>query len=304
MAAAAKLDPEQAAMIEYGLMSFEEYQAAYRVIEREFFADCDHRLEGWDANQTQEYAVVADPSDADWHPARDLLDMDPAQARAIAAFLQAHPECVRQRWMSRREVWQAGRADLIRVPLIEMPAFLDERDMIELTVRDNGTIDFANGYFYGRDKMIYRVDAVRSPAGYVGRLAPGAKVLVKYNPFVPEQVWIIDRESGATVGMAPLHERAPMMDRVAIERAMGLQAHDLARKVMPVRGRHQPEAVARAARMGRNQAALLGLASEMPLDNVTTSDDLADGRVPGRDEEKWADGDAQDDALAVIDQCR
>jgi HPt (histidine-containing phosphotransfer) domain-containing protein len=30
----------------------------------------------------------------------------------------------------------------------------------------------------------------------------------------------------------PLHERAPMMDRVAIERAMGLQSHDLARKVI------------------------------------------------------------------------
>jgi hypothetical protein len=314
MAAAAKLAPDVAAMIEYGLMSFDDYVTAYRVIERAFFGDPIHRLEGWDGNQIQEYSVVADPSDADWHNGRDLLDMDPAQARAIAAFLQAHPQCVRQRFMSRYEVWMTGRADQIRVPIMEMPAFLDERDMIELTVRDNGTVDFANGYFYGRDKMIYRVDAVRTPAGYVTRLAPGAKVMVKYNPFASDQIWIIDRESGSTVGTAPLHERAPMMDRVAIERAMGLQSHDLARKVMPVRGRHQPEAVARAARMGRNQAALLGLATELPMNNQTVSDDAGDGEVcdledltSGRVPERYEDGadeDAQDEALAMISQCR
>lgn len=275
MAAAAKLPPDTAAMIEYGLASFDEYSAAFRLIERAFMADPVHRLEGWDGNQVQEYSVAACPSDNDWHPARELLDKSPEEARAIAEFLQAHPANVRQRYKSRYEMWMSGKADLIRVPIMEMPAFLDERDMIELTVRDNGTIDFANGYFYGRDKMIYRVDAVRTPAGYSSRLAPRQKVLVKYNPFAPDQVWIINRENGATVGMAPLQERAPMMDKAAIEAAMGLQSHDLARKVMPVRGRHQDAAVRRAGQMGRNQAALLGLAAELPLDNVTVSADVA-----------------------------
>jgi hypothetical protein len=273
MEAAKKLPSDVAAMIEYGLASFDEYTSAFRLIEREFMCDPLHRLEGWDGHQVQEYSTAAAPGDNDWHPARELLDMSPEDARAIAAFLQAHPDNVRQRYKSRYEVWMAGKADLIRVPLIEMPAFLDERDMIELTVRDNGTVDFANGYFYGRDKMIYRVDAVRTPAGYSTRLAPRQKVLVKFNPFAPDQVWIINRENGSTVGMAPLQERAPMMDKAAIEAAMGLQSHDLARKVMPVRGRHQDAAVKRAGQMGRNQAALLGLATCLPNDNVTVSDD-------------------------------
>ena len=281
MAAAAKLPSDVAAMIEYGLASFEEYTAAFRLIEREFMADPVHRLEGWDGNQIQEYSVAANPSDGDWHPARELLDKTPEDARAIAAFLQAHPQCVRQRYLSRYEVWMSGKADLIRVPLMEMPAFLDERDMIELTVRDNGTIDFANGYFYGRDKMIYRADAVRTPAGYSARLAPRQKVLVKYNPFAPEQVWIINRENGSTVGMAMLQERAPMMDKTAIEAALGVQSHDLARKVMPVRGRHQDAAVKRAGRMGRNQAALLGLAECLPIDNQTVSEDIVSNDYDG-----------------------
>jgi hypothetical protein len=317
MQAAAKLPPDAAAMIEYGLATFDEYQAAYRIIEREFMRSWRHRLEGWDGNQVQEYSLAETPGEDDWHAARELLDMEPDRARAVAEFLAAHRDHVRQRWMSREEVWRAGQAGLVRVPLMEMPAFLDERDMIELTVRDNGTIDFSNGYFYGRDKMIYRVDTLKTPDGWKTRpVAPRQRVLVKYNPFTPDQVWLINRDNGSTVGMAHIHSRAPMMDRAEIERSMGLQSHDLARKVMPVRGRHQDAAVKRAGRMARNQAALLGLAECLPLDNVTVSGpdadpdgydpdvtDLFGGRVPAGD--NTADEDAAiDEALSVLGECR
>jgi hypothetical protein len=286
--AAKKLPTDMAAMIGYGLLDFEEYTAAFRLVEREFMRSHNHRIEGWDANQVQEYSVALDPTDNDWHNVRGLLDMSPSDARGIADFLANHRTNVRQRYLSRYEVWMSGQADLIRVPLIEMPAFLDERDMIELTVRDNGTIDFSNGYFYGRDKMIYRADTLRTPAGWDTRhIAPRQKVLVKYNPFTPGQVWIISRDNGSTVGMAPIHSRAPMMDQAAVERSMGLQSHDLARKVMPVRGRHQNAAVKRAGRMGRNQAALLGLATCLPVDNVMVSDDGPDG--PAESGEFWSD---------------
>jgi len=295
MRACEKLAPDVAAMIEFGLMSMDEYNAAYRIVESAFMRDPVHRLEGWDSNTIQEYSTDVVPTDGSWHNVRELLDMAPVDAKAIAVFLQAHPGNVRQRYMSRYEVWQAGRADMIRVPLMEMPAFLDERDMLELTVRDNGTVDFSNGYFYGRDKMIYRVDALKSPGGFVRRLAPREKVLVKYNPFTPEQIWIISRENGETIGMAQLHSRAPMMDRVEIERSMGLQSADIARKVFPVRGRHQKESVDRAGRMGRNQAALLGLATELPYDNETVSNEDTN--------DFWSE-EAQEEALAMMDQCR
>ena len=266
MEAAAKLPADQDAKIEYGLLTFDEYVTAFRAIEREMMADPEHTLEGWDDRQRTEYALSCPPPDdpAAWTDARELMDMGPEQARAIAAFLQAHPECLRVRYLSRREVWEAGRAGLVRVPLMEMPAFLDDRDMLELTVRDNGTIEFSNYYFYGRDRMIYRADDVRTPDGYARRLAPREKVMVKYNPLVPDHVWIISRESGETIGMAGVHSRVPMEDRAEILSAMGAQSHDLARKIMPVRGRHQPEARDRAGRVARNQASLLGLAAALP----------------------------------------
>ncbi len=281
--AAASLPADLAAKIEYGLLSFDEYCAAFRAVERALMADSMHTLEGWDSRQVSEYSPVSPPCDSPstWRPAAELLDMAPDDARALAGYLKAHPECVRTRWMSRAEAWEAGRITLARVPLMEMPAFLDDRDMIELPVKENGTIAFANYYYYGRDRMIYRADAIKTPDGYVRRLAPGQKIMLKYNPLVPEHVWVIDRENGATVGMAPAHSRVPMECRAEIETAMGLQAHDLARKIRPVRGRHQPEAVARAGRMARNQAALLGLAQELPVDgSVIAPADGAAGQEP------------------------
>lgn len=293
--AAKQLPAATAAMIQYGLMTFDEYTEAYRLVEREFMRNYEHRLEGWDSNMIQEYSTAANPTEADWHNARELLDMPPEEGRAIAAFLANHRSNVRTRFMSRYEVWMAGQADLIRVPLMEMPAFLDDRDMLELTVRDNGTIDFSNGYFYGRDKMIYRVDTIETPGGWSNRLiTPRQKVFVKYNPFTPDQVWIINKDNGSTVGMAAIHSRAPMMDKVEIERAMGVQSHDLARKIRPVRGRHQDAAVKRAGQMGRNQSALLGLATHLPLDNTTVSAD------PQKDDSDDVP-DAMDVAAAAFD---
>jgi len=294
MAAAARLPADLAAKIEYGLLTFGEYHAAFREIERALMDDPVHTLEGWDGRQVSEYSPVSPPLDepSTWRPVGEIMDLPPQDAAALAAFLKAHPECLRARWMSRREVWLAGQADLVRVPLMEMPAFLDARDMIGLTVRGNGTVEFSNYYFYGRDRMIYRADQVRGPDGYVRRLAPGRKVLVKYNPLTPGHIWIINGDNGGTFGMAPAHSRVPMEDRAEIQRAMGQQSHDLARKILPVRGRHQPEAVKRAGRMARNQAALLGLAKELPADAVSYME-------PAIDLDEFVQGDEQRDDGAV-----
>lgn len=272
MKAAAQLPPDIAAKIEYGLLTFDEYHLAFREIEREWMNDPVHALEGWDDYQITEYSPVTPPCDepSTWRSVSELISMPQDEAKALAIFLKMHPECLRTRWMSRSEVWKQGKTDFIRVPLMEMPAFLDERDMIELTVRNNGTIEFANYYFYGRDKMVYRADVVKTPEGYTRRLAPGEKILVKYNPFTPDNIWIINRDNGTTRGMAPVHSRVPMEDREALKRAMGVQSHDLARKIMPVRGRHQPEAEKRIGRMARNQAALLGLARCLPTGAMQT----------------------------------
>ena len=90
----------------------------------------------------------------------------------------------------------------------------------------------------------------------IRRFAPGTHLAVKWNPLVPDRVWLLDRASGATLGTAPRHSRAPVYDKEAVERALGAQSNDLARKVLPIRGRHQREAEERAARIALNAALL------------------------------------------------
>lgn len=235
-----------------GLLSFEEYLAAFRRAEDSLMDDPDHRLEGWDGREVAEYRLGAD---APWRDASELLRMADDEARAVAAFLSAHPECRRRRWMTRREVWRAGQSDFVRVPLFEMPAFLAPGDALELTVSADGLISFRNAVYYGRDEVFYRAEA-RDRVGAVRRFAPGARLVVFWNPLVADRVWIVDRESGKTLGTASMFRRAPVYDRAAVLHALGEQSRDLARKVLPVRGRHQREAEERAARIAANAALL------------------------------------------------
>ncbi len=97
---------------------------------------------------------------------------------------------------------------------------------------------------------------------------------------------MVDPEDGRVVGVAPAYKRAPICDREAILRAAGEQNADLARKMLPVRGRHQQEAEARLAMIGRNadvlsgrvrpQQPFLGDGASAPLDDMQSdnSDDF------------------------------
>ena len=239
-ALAAAIDPALVAKLELGLMTADEYVAAFQQIEAEVMNGFDHRLEGWDKRNVVEYRLS--PASNEWRRADELRDMDPAGRAAIAAVLATDRErLVRCRPMSRREVWLDGQDDLIRVPEIEMPKFFDaEKDFRLLTVRENGLIGFRDEMYYGRDEMAYRA-VVRTREGFVQPLEPGRRVMVCWNPMMAKKVWIVSPEDGRTLGVAPLVERAAWNDPEAIKRAMGAQGHDLASKLLPMRGRHQEE---------------------------------------------------------------
>lgn len=255
MAAAAKLPPEFALKLQSGLLSFDEYHAAFRQIESDFMEDPEHKLEGWDGRMVQEWRLS--PTSNDWHTADELLAMgkeDPDGARAIAVVIGRDAALRRVRPMSRAEAYRAGikSGEIIKVDDWYAPHFFDiEKDAIELTVRRNGLMGFRNELLYGRDEMLYRA-SVRNRAGWEQSISPDQKVMALYNPMMPEKIWLIDKGDGHTLGTCRLYNRAPVYDQHAIKVAMGEQAADLAAKVLPVRGRHQAEAEQRAARMAAN----------------------------------------------------
>lgn len=255
MAAAARLPEEFALKLEAGLLTFDEYHAAFRQIEDALMRDPEHKLEGWDGKVVQEWRLASTSND--WRPMSELVDMakeDPDGARAVAVVVGRDPALRRVRPMSRWEAYRAGveGGEIVKVDDWWLPHFMDiEKDAIEVRVRDNGLIGFRNELLYGRDEMLYRA-AVKNRAGWQQAMSPGAKALALYNPMMPEKIWLVDGGDGHTLGTCQLYNRAPAYDRHAIEVKMGEQAHDLASKVLPIRGRHQAEAEERAARMANN----------------------------------------------------
>ena len=252
MAAAAKLPESFALKLQAGLMTFEEYGAAFRQIEAALMNDPEHKLEGWDSKTVAEWRLS--PTSNEWHAWSELEAMSPDERTAIAAVVGRSAQLRRVRPMSRFEAYREGlkSGEIVRVDDWYLPSFMDwERDAIEVSVRKNGLIGFKDALLYGRDEMLYRA-AVKTRAGWIQTLAPDTRVSALFNPMMPEKIWLIDRGDGHTLGTCALYNRAPAYDRHAIEIAMGDQAHDLAEKVLPIRGRHQAEAEARAERMANN----------------------------------------------------
>ena len=239
--------------------------------------DPEHRLEGWSDKVVKEWRLSPDSND--WHSENELYEMDEVDARAVAVVIGRDPALRRVRPMSRREAWLAGQSELIRVDDWYLPHFMDiEKDGIEVRVKESGLIGFRNELLYGRDEMLYRAQ-VKNRAGWLQSLAAGTKAYALYNPLMPEKIWLIDKGDGHTLGTCALFNRAPAYDRHAIEMAMGEQAKDLAAKVLPVRGRHQADAEARARRMADNlrviKAAEAAKADEPVFNDTGAADVLA-----------------------------
>lgn len=248
-AIAATLPFEFQIQLRSNLLTFSEYSAAFQVIEAKLMDDPWHRLEGWDGKVVKEWRMNAGDT---WKPLSQLMLESPERARAIATLVGNDASLTRIRPMSRREAWLSGQSDLIKVDDWYMPHFLDvAKDAKLLTVGTDGRIGFTDELYYGRDRVNYRA-IVRGREGWEDYLAPGAKVLVCYNPFMPEKVWVMDAADGHILGTCALDSRAPQNDRAAIERAMGEQAHEIKRLVEPIRGRHLGDAIGRATRMANN----------------------------------------------------
>ena len=210
------------------------------------------------------------------------------------------------RRMSRREAWRAGQGELERLPLIEMPAFLDPRDMREGRVRDDGTIVFEDAVYYPGERKIYNA-VVTDRAGFARRVAPGETVKFYWNPLgdLAKYIWLADDE-GNVVGMCPALQTARWNDRRSIEAAMGQQAAQIAAAMSDTRARHAESEIVRRAAQNVNRA-LLEAAKEAasrgpaPTGDGFTLDEL-NGASDSSDVQALPEQCPNADALAFLDE--
>ena len=313
--AAKTMDPIFAAKLQHGLQTFEEYEAEYHRLVGEVMQSHGHRLEGWNGRMVRKIFVMGR-----WQSVDEFAsDHAPEDMALMAAAARSNPKLLKDMPMSRLEVWEDGvkrltaRGEWAKFPAIDMPAFFTFKpragrphgDFVELRVRDNGLVGLRDSFYFGRDELLYRA-VVKDRRGYSSALPPGRKVLLLVNPLVTEVAVLLNPETRDVMGVAQRYDRAPAYDRRAIEVAMGEQARDLARKVLPIRGRHQDEAERRARRMAANLR-VLAAAKEAaargpePDGEGYALDDL-NGAAIREDPADGAAGDGENaDALAFLD---
>ncbi|MCL2103474.1 MAG: hypothetical protein FWH21_00225 [Kiritimatiellaeota bacterium] len=273
------LPPDALDRIVHRLMDYGAFARNFALLCEALMDRADHRMEGFGEKRVTLFRLDAAQ---EWVPVSRLDDEPEERRAAIIQYLRNNPECILNRQMSRREAWDAGRRDLIRVPMHELPLMLDPSDAREVTVRDNGTFEFTDQFYHGPDKVIFHAQC-KSRAGFMQALVPGCRYMLFTTPFHHQGV-IVDKASGNVVGVCQQYRRAPRYDRDAIVRAAGAQNHDLAQKLLPIRGRRQAEAEQRLAMIGHNADVLREARQTHGLD---TSHPLS----KGGDENFWAEED-------------
>lgn len=244
LAAAERHIPQALAKIENGLaLNFDQYAAIFAAIEWEYMNRRDHKLEGWDAHEIEQYRLSAA---LDWQSESEFIESlkayDPDERVHLTKAVMAKPGVLcRHVKMTRKEVWDEGAAKFIRVPMKYMVEFLDwEQDGIMLTVTDAHLLQFSNRIYYGNDLVQYKA-ALKRADGMIEELAPGRKVMVFANPLVKECIWVCDLETRELLGMAPYYAKASMVDEKAQLEAMGEQSKWIAAAKRPMRGRHHKD---------------------------------------------------------------
>lgn len=262
------IDPAILPLLQLPILDFNTYTSYFYAIQDAVMDRTDINLEGWEQNWVMEYRLAVD---APWRPVDELKDMAPEQAAAVAAVLATdRANLMRQRKMSRREVWKRGQRELDFWPIEDMPAFLDPRDAREGKVNADGTITFEDALYYPGKKMIYIAQYKDRKTGVEKRLAPGTKVRFFWNPLgtLADQIWLTDEAGEATLGMCPVYRRASWADPHSIKVAMGQQQAQIAELMADTHARGEAAGVARVAAQKVN-AAILAAAKEAKAAPVT-----------------------------------
>ena len=241
---AQRIDPTLISHLMLPILQYEKYCRYFYTIEDEVMDRTRHNLEGWAGREVMEYRLSA--NSPDWLDCSRFNNMSTDEVTATMAVINADKSnLLRQRKMSRREVWMAGQKDLIRWPLFDMPAFADPRDIREATVRGDSTISFTDVIYYPGQRKTYIAEVV-DRNGVHRRLSPGTKVKFFWNPLgeLSNYIWITD-DCENILGMCPILKTAAWASPESIRAAMGQKIHQVTEMMSEVRARHAPEMVQR-----------------------------------------------------------
>lgn len=164
-----------------------------------------------------------------WQPTSALLDYEPAERSAIAAVLaqdsSSNVPLKRERALSPREVFDAGKANLVKLPLAVGAILLGDIPGVERPVKNN-QIEISVPEVDPDAPLVFGLTR-RDGRGVQEPLRNDDKWEVRVNPLDPGRAWLYHAD-GSFAGVAPFYGRVRRDDPETLRDAYAAKRKALA----------------------------------------------------------------------------
>lgn len=246
LAAYGQLTPQRAAMLDFPLLEYFQYVQLASEVYAAIADSRDHDLEGWIecGHVVQQFQWGGQP----------LLEtsLTPEQRAQVPALLSAGILQAQPVRMSRREVWDQGAGELIRLPGAGVCAILGD-DLAREVRCTRGEIEICDAEV--SPSPLHYERWITDHHGHLDTLKDGEVYQAFVNPFALNTLFVRDAR-GAYLGECRRIVAASRADTEAVQRAIGEASKREANLLQPLRARHMQEARERLARHRHNTTVL------------------------------------------------
>lgn len=258
------LPPERRKLLTFPILDWHEFIFLALHFYDAIDTRTEHNLQGWQrlGYIAHEYRLALDPNG--WRPMEELAMFSVEQRNAILALLDTDPNFKQTRKLSPREVWNAHKHELTRLPDSLVGTLLGPADAKIATVTDEG-------YFRLQDQEL-DPEPILYLARLNGELLPrGEEYLVFQNPFQPDRLIVHEKARarksdsgphasglGGYIGTSKLWGREDVLDVDALQRRCGEVAKIEAAELAPIAKRGADLIRKRIERSSNNAAVLAG----------------------------------------------
>ncbi len=256
LAAACHLPAHLAERLKFPVLDWDTFQDTVEEVYAQISWSNDHDLEGWHTRTERQWRCH--PADV-WHSEADFLRLPPEAQKALAPIVAREGMSRAGVKLSRRQVWERGQADLIRLPDWAVTLICGD-DLATPRPAPPAEITFENAEIDARP-MAYRLSTCTDAHGHPVQLKDGETYLWMINPFDPRSVFVKDTW-GRYVGKCARIEEANRADMDAIGREIGRARRDFDSALAPLAARSATTARRRIAELDANAALLREAAAQ------------------------------------------
>jgi hypothetical protein len=267
--AAAQLPAPLAQLLEFPLLSTEQFNRVLRELYTTLENFTDHRLEGWKAAG---FVIPEMHILGSWMTPAEIRNLPPEEREFCEQMLKRGKCRTRERTLSRIEAWRMTAHDLIRITDGGIMCRLLGDEFATRRKVSNSRFEFSDAEL-GDGKHRYH-NRVTSATGGEFELLDGSEFLMTVNPFAPDTAWLRDL-SGRYIGSVEKILTADPAEVGSVERACGIAAKRHAELKAPLKARQIESARERTRLMEHNNRVLETAASTTRSGNAATLSTLA-----------------------------